>query len=164
GPDALSRAREILPSLPEISAALDELDLISEHLKDRIKICFDLTELRGTYYHTGLLFAVYADGWAGELARGGRYDNVGKKFGRSRPATGFSLDLRDLLRILPQKSSVKGIRVAAADRYAAASSIDALRSSGEVVVIDLLNESADSLNCDRQLVCRESGWHVTSLC
>lgn len=164
GPDALSRAREILPSLPEVSAALDELDLIAVHLKDRIKICFDLTELRGTHYHTGLLFAVYADGWAGELARGGRYDNVGKKFGRSRPATGFSLDLRDLLRILPQKSSVKGIRVAATDRYAAASSIDVLRSSGEVVVIDLLNESADALNCDRQLVCRDGGWYVTSLC
>lgn len=164
GPDALLRARAVLPPLPEISAALDELDSIAAHLKDRIQICFDLTELRGTHYHTGLLFAVYAEGWAGELARGGRYDNVGKKFGRSRPATGFSLDLRDLLRILPQKSSVKGIRVAATDRYAAASSIDALRLSGEVVVIDLLNESADALNCDRQLVCRDGGWHVTSLC
>ena len=164
GPDALLRARKTLPALPEISAALDELDLIAVHLKDRIRICFDLTELRGTHYHTGLLFAVYAEGWAGELARGGRYDNVGKKFGRSRPATGFSLDLRDLLRILPQKSPVKGIRVAATDRDAAASHIDELRFSGEVVVVDLLNESADALNCDRQLVCRDGGWYVTSLC
>lgn len=121
---------------------------------------YDLTELRGTHYHTGLIFAVYAEGWASELARGGRYDNVGRKFGRARPATGFSLDLRDLLRILPKTSPQKGIRLAAADHAAATSSATRLRAEGEIVVIDYLNESAAALNCDRQLVFRDGDWQV----
>ena len=106
------------------------------------------------------MFAAYAPGWSDALARGGRYDNVGDKFGRARPATGFSLDLRDLVRVLPQRSPAMGIRVAGADAGRAREAIAALRAAGEVLVIDYLGESAAALNCDRALVWRADGWQV----
>lgn len=161
GPDCLRLARQHLPALPALEQALAQLEQIGQSLEqEQVQVYYDLTELRGTHYHTGLIFAVYAEGWASELARGGRYDNVGRKFGRARPATGFSLDLRDLLRILPKTSPQQGIRLAAADHAAATSSATRLRAEGEIVVIDYLNESAAALNCDRQLVFRDGDWQV----
>ncbi|TDR77768.1 ATP phosphoribosyltransferase regulatory subunit [Paludibacterium purpuratum] len=158
--EVLDRARSRLPSIPDVDQALGQLQALAGALQGRVEISFDLTELRGTAYHTGLMFAVYAPGWPDELARGGRYDNVGRRFGRARPATGFSLDLRDLLRILPERDSARGIRVAARHADAAAGEIDALRKAGEVVMIDYLDESAAALNCDRELVAGPSGWQI----
>jgi ATP phosphoribosyltransferase regulatory subunit len=158
--EVLDRARRKLPSIPEVDQALSQLMAIANALEDRVEMSFDLTELRGTAYHTGLMFAVYAPGWPDELARGGRYDNVGRRFGRARPATGFSLDLRDLLRILPERDSVRGIRVQSGLADDAAEQIAALRGAGEIVIIDYLGESAASLNCDRELVRGASGWQA----
>ena len=160
GPEAIGKARARLPGLPGIRAALDDLERLAQIFASRARISFDLTELRGTHYHTGLMFAAYAPGWSDALARGGRYDNVGDKFGRARPATGFSLDLRDLVRVLPQRSPARGIRVAGADAGRAREAIAALRAAGEVLVIDYLGESAAALNCDRALVWRADGWQV----
>ena len=151
GPDALEQARLHLPALPEIRLALDDLERVGVVFADRATVAYDLTELRGTHYHNGLMFSAYAEGWAGELARGGRYDNVGQHFGRARPATGFSLDLRDLIRILPQRNPGKGIRVAAEVLPDLAADVAALRAAGEVVVVDYLHESAEALHCDREL-------------
>jgi len=163
GPRAvLDRARSRLPSIPEVDLALGQLQTLANALADQVELCFDLTELRGAAYHTGLMFAVYAPGWPDELARGGRYDNVGRRFGRARPATGFSLDLRDLLRILPQRDSARGIRVAASQMLAASAEVEQLRRAGEVVIIDYLGESAAALNCDRELVPVASGWQIVS--
>jgi ATP phosphoribosyltransferase regulatory subunit len=156
----LDRARSRLPSIPEVDQGLRQLLAIANALQDRVEMSFDLTELRGTAYHTGLMFAVYAPGWPDEIARGGRYDNVGRRFGRARPATGFSLDLRDLLRILPERDSARGIRVRSSQLPAAYAQVEALRSTGEVVIIDYLDESASALNCDRELVPCASGWKV----
>jgi ATP phosphoribosyltransferase regulatory subunit len=158
--EVLDRARRRLPSIREVDQGLSQLLAIAHALEDRVEMSFDLTELRGTAYHTGLMFAVYAPGWPDELARGGRYDNVGRRFGRARPATGFSLDLRDLLRILPARDSARGIRVQSGHADEAASQIEALRRAGEIVIIDYLGESAASLNCDRELVREASGWQV----
>lgn len=161
GPAAvLERARAVLPPLPEIDAALNQLAALGEALKGQAEIGFDLAELRGDDYHTGLVYAAYAPGWSEALARGGRYDNVGERFGRARPATGFSLDLRDLIRILPERDSVRGIRVAAAQLPAAKAEIARLRAEGEVVLIDYLGESAEALYCDRELIPAASGWQV----
>jgi len=161
GPDALSRAAESLPALPAITQALADMAQVAVGLAGQeVAVNFDLADLRGTAYHTGLMFAAYAPGWSDALARGGRYDNVGDKFGRARPATGFSLDLRDLIRILPQRSLVMGIRVAASQAQAAAAKLATLRAAGEVVVVDYLGESAAALNCDRELVWRTDGWQV----
>jgi ATP phosphoribosyltransferase regulatory subunit len=160
GPDALSRASQCLPALPEIRQALADMQAVADSVAGRATVNFDLSDLRGTAYHTGLMFAAYAPGWSDALARGGRYDNVGDKFGRARPATGFSLDLRNLVRVLPQRSPAMGIRVAGADAGRAREAIAALRAAGEVLVIDYLGESAAALNCDRALVWRADGWQV----
>lgn len=160
GPDALSRASQCLPALAEIRQALADMQAVADSVAGRATVNFDLSDLRGTAYHTGLMFAAYAPGWSDALARGGRYDNVGDKFGRARPATGFSLDLRDLVRVLPQRSPAMGIRVAGADAGRAREAIAALRAAGEVLVIDYLGESATALNCDRALVWRADGWQV----
>ena len=160
GPDVLSRASQCLPALAEIRQALADMQAVADSVAGRATVNFDLSDLRGTAYHTGLMFAAYAPGWSDALARGGRYDNVGDKFGRARPATGFSLDLRDLVRVLPQRSPAMGIRVAGADAGRAREAIAALRTAGEVLVIDYLGESAAALNCDRALVWRADGWQV----
>jgi ATP phosphoribosyltransferase regulatory subunit len=94
----LGEARQRLPSLPGIGDALDTLGALSAALADQpVDLAFDLAELRGYGYHSGVVFAAYAGGRSRAIALGGRYDEVGKVFGRARPATGFSLDLRELL-------------------------------------------------------------------
>jgi ATP phosphoribosyltransferase regulatory subunit len=156
----LDKARTRLPSLPEIELALMQLSAIAAAVGDRVQVSFDLAELRGDAYHTGLMFAAYAPGWSEALARGGRYDNVGRRFGRARPATGFSLDLRDLVRILPQKDSAQGIKLAARLLPQATSKVTELRAAGERVIIDYLGESAEALNCDRELVMVSGEWQL----
>ena len=156
----LEKARNRLPSLPEIELALMQLSAIAAAVGDRVQVSFDLAELRGDAYHTGLMFAAYAPGWSEALARGGRYDNVGRRFGRARPATGFSLDLRDLVRILPQRDSAQGIKLAARLLPQAAAKVAELRAAGERVIIDYLGESADALNCDRELQFVAGEWQL----
>lgn len=156
----LARARSVLPKLAGIEHALDQLEAVAKALAGTVELSFDLAELRGDDYHTGLMFAAYAPGWSEALARGGRYDNVGARFGRTRPATGFSLDLRDLIRILPERDSARGIRVAATLLTEAKPEIARLRAAGEVVMIDYLGETAAALNCDRELVRKDAGWQV----
>ncbi|XLM20107.1 ATP phosphoribosyltransferase regulatory subunit [Chromobacterium piscinae] len=161
GPAAvLEKARTRLPSLPEVELGLMQLSAIARAMQGRAELSFDLAELRGDFYHTGLMFAAYAPGWSDAIARGGRYDNVGRRFGRARPATGFSLDLRDLLRILPERDSSRGIRVSARHLPAAAEEVARLRAAGEMVVVDYLGESAEALNCDRELVPAAEGWQL----
>ncbi len=94
----LGEARKRLPMLPAISQALDTLEtLASEFAGQDEGMAFDLAELRGYGYHSGVVFSAYAGGRSRAIALGGRYDEVGKVFGRARPATGFSLDLRELI-------------------------------------------------------------------
>jgi ATP phosphoribosyltransferase regulatory subunit len=91
----LVEARARLPQLPAVAAALDTLDAIDAGLAG-VEAAYDLAELRGYGYHSGVVFAAYTAGRSRAIAQGGRYDEVGKVFGRARPATGFSLDLREL--------------------------------------------------------------------
>jgi ATP phosphoribosyltransferase regulatory subunit len=94
GAEVLELAEKKLPKLAEITRALGTLRKLSKAC--RIPAGFDLAELRGYHYHSGVVFDAYCDGVSGAVARGGRYDEVGKAFGRARPATGFSIDLRSL--------------------------------------------------------------------
>jgi ATP phosphoribosyltransferase regulatory subunit len=94
GAEVLQLAEDRLPKLPELTAALGTLRRLAQAC--RIPAGFDLAELRGYHYHSGVVFDAYCDGVSGAVARGGRYDEVGKAFGRARPATGFSIDLRSL--------------------------------------------------------------------
>lgn len=98
----LARAREVLPSDAGIESALRILEEAARRLSEafpQVPIHVDLAELRGLRYHTGLVFAAFVPGFGRELARGGRYDGVGSEFGRALPATGFSADINELLRL-----------------------------------------------------------------
>jgi len=99
GREVLGVAAKRLPALPELRKALKTLGALADSCA--IPASFDLAELRGYHYHSGVVFDAYCDGVAGPVARGGRYDEVGRAFGRSRPATGFSIDLRELASASP---------------------------------------------------------------
>ena len=94
GPEVLDAAEKKLPKIPEISRALETLRRLARACT--VPASLDLAELRGYHYHSGVVFDAYCDAVSGPVGRGGRYDEVGKAFGRARPATGFSIDLRSL--------------------------------------------------------------------
>ena len=97
----LEVAEKKLPKLPELKKALTTLRALAKACP--IPVSFDLAELRGYHYHSGVVFDAYCDGVAGTVARGGRYDEVGKAFGRPRAATGFSIELRSIASIVKKK-------------------------------------------------------------
>jgi ATP phosphoribosyltransferase regulatory subunit len=94
GAEVLDTAEKKLPKIESLQKALKTLRALASACP--IPASFDLAELRGYHYHSGVVFDAYCDGVSGPVARGGRYDEVGKAFGRARPATGFSVDLRAL--------------------------------------------------------------------
>jgi ATP phosphoribosyltransferase regulatory subunit len=162
----LTQAAEVLPTTPEITTALKNLRTIAETLTDlNIHIGFDLSELRGYHYHNGIVFAAYAHGYAGPIALGGRYDGVGKAFGRARPATGFSLDLRGAVLALKPASLQKSILAPVSNSNTLVSAVTALRTKGEIVIQALPNSPIDSeeLNCDRTLVEENGEWRIAPL-
>jgi ATP phosphoribosyltransferase regulatory subunit len=164
--EVLQRARKILPDCTEVRAALNELEQASTHLQPLAhSIGIDLAELRGYHYHSGMVFAAYHAGSHDAIALGGRYDDLGKSFGRARPATGFSMDLRQLLGLLPPVAQPKGILAPHSNDAALNESIALLRSQGHSVVVDLLGDAAlrSELNCDRELILRNSAWVVVDL-
>jgi len=162
----LAKASQVLPQTPTITQALQSLMQVADALADLdVTVSFDLSELRGYHYHSGIVFAAYAQGYKGPLALGGRYDEVGQAFGRARPATGFSLDLRGVATALPPAKSVKAIFAPASNDSALREKIEALRSEGHVVVQELTDVQSDmaELNCDRKLLHYNSGWHVVNI-
>lgn len=162
--ETLNRAAQALSPLPGIAQALAELERVAQGVADRCQVRIDLAEQRVGAYHSGLVFAAYADGWPTALARGGRYDDVGRRFGRARPAVGFSLDARELLRLLPGPRSQPGIFAPLDADPALQDAIRALREQGESVVVDLAgSKDAKNHDCNRQLVQRNDQWHVELL-
>ena len=105
GADVLEVAGKKLPKLPELQKALNTLRALADACP--IPVGFDLAELRGYHYHSGVVFDAYCDGVGGAVARGGRYDEVGKAFGRPRAATGFSIELRSLAAAMKPKKKGK---------------------------------------------------------
>ena len=158
----LARAREVLPPHPEILAALDDLARLSQDNGPPISI--DLADLRGYQYHTGVVFSAYAPGLPNAVALGGRYDEVGKAFGRARPATGFSMDLRDLAQVAPAMGDAAGIRAPYAEDATLAAQIERLRGAGEVVMVELPgHEGCGAGGCDRELARVDGQWQVRKL-
>lgn len=159
----IAQAQKVLPKLPAITKALDDLAEVAEQLAcNAVQVGFDLSELRGYHYHSGIVFAAYAQGYAGPLALGGRYDNVGQAFGRARAATGFSLDLRGVVLALPPAQLTQSIVAPAGNEANLLAKIADLRTHGEVVIQLLLDEttSAQELNANRQLVLQNGVWQV----
>jgi ATP phosphoribosyltransferase regulatory subunit len=163
GADVLDRAAARLPALPPIGRALDDLRALAR--ENGLTMSIDLADLRGYHYHSGVVFAAYCTGLASAIALGGRYDEVGKAFGRARPATGFSMDLRELARVGQAPARRLGILAPHRTDAALRAAIDALRGAGEVVVVDLPGHETtrSELGCDRQLVRRGGKWEVEAL-
>ena len=156
----LAAARDVLPELPGIAAALDALAVLASSATGVVAIHVDLADLRGYHYYTGATFSVFAQDAQGAIVdcgRGGRYDGVGRAFGRARPATGFTLDLRRLA-ALQRADDAKAIIHAPADPDPAlARAIEALRARGEAVVVALPAEVDAS---GRRLVLVRGAWRV----
>lgn len=162
----LDKAALMLPPLPAITEAINSMRAVAEQLADmHVHIGFDLSELRGYHYHSGMVFAAYAHGYAGPIALGGRYDEVGVAFGRARPATGFSLDLRGAVLALAPAQLASTILAPAGNDAALLQAIDALRAQGQVVMQALPNSAPhhQELNCDRVLQQHLGEWRVQPL-
>ena len=167
GTEVLATARKRLPQYPELIACLDALAQIGGQLNGDVKeLCFDLAELRGYHYHSGVVFAAYSGNRPEAIARGGRYDEVGRAFGRARPATGFTMDLRELTEMANEEA--RPLRVLAPYRpgdAALQAEVARLRASGVIVVSDLPGHEGNraELNCSEQLVARDGGWKRESI-
>jgi len=162
----LERAREQLAGASEpVLAALENLSAIAARVEQGVggeTLNFDLAELRGYRYQTGMVFAVFVPGCGQEIARGGRYDAIGRVFGRSRPATGFSTDLRELMQLSQRSFGDRGsaIFAPAGEEVELLSAVQALRQSGERIVRALPGQEggATDMGCDRVLVNEQGQW------
>jgi ATP phosphoribosyltransferase regulatory subunit len=147
--------------LPPIIAALDELETIAKNCG--ADVSFDLADLHGYRYHNGVTFAVHVEGLPAAVLRGGRYDGIGKAFGRARPAIGFSIYLRDLAR-LGEAASPRAILAPARQDPALRALVRQLREAGEVVVQALPGEEqqAGDFVFDREIAQRNGNWSVVA--
>jgi ATP phosphoribosyltransferase regulatory subunit len=166
--DILDQAKEWLPSIPAIDVALAALRTVSQGLASddpQLTLGIDLAELSGFNYENGIVFAAYTPGCPDALARGGRYDEVGAAFGNPRPATGFTLDLRQLARVVGMDREAPGILAPWSDDPALHKAVARLRAAGQTVVSELPGTARHraELHCDRQLVPASDGWRVEPL-
>jgi ATP phosphoribosyltransferase regulatory subunit len=161
GAEVIERARARLPALPPIVAALDELEAIARNCG--AEVSFDLADLHGYRYHNGVTFAVHVEGLPAAVLRGGRYDGIGKAFGRARPAVGFSIYLRDLAR-LGETASPRAILAPARQDPALRRLVRQLRDAGEVVVQALPGEEeqAGDFVFDREIAQQNGNWSVVA--
>ena len=169
----LEAAKQVFAAAPvSVTAELDELVAIAEGVKKRLPeaaMFFDLCELRGYDYHTGIVFAAYTPNYGRAVAKGGRYDHIGEVFGRARPASGFDSDLKVLAKlsnkiferraaiVVPNKNDPDLMML-----------VDTLREQGEIVVnwfgdAELSQQDCEEQNCDRQIVNKNGEWVVESL-
>ena len=163
--EVLIKAKTALPQTSEVKEALAQLAHLIESASDLSKgleLSIDLADLRGYQYHSGVMFAAYIAKLPQPIARGGRYDQVGKAFGRARPATGFSLDLLTLASLSPNQKPKKAILAPWDNDAQLKQTIDSLRQAGEVVIQLNAGEPMQSAeyDCDRELVKQGGKWIV----
>ena len=172
GREVLDLAQAVLVEAPDaVHAALDELVAIADALELRypeLPLYFDLGELRGYNYHTGVVFAAFVPGEGGAIAQGGRYDDTGAVFGRARPATGFSTDLKTLVTLGDMRvdEAVSGVWAPDNHDLYLWQAVRRLRGEGERVVQALPGQSeadAREAGCDRLLTLRDGRWQVAPL-
>jgi ATP phosphoribosyltransferase regulatory subunit len=159
----LDKAEKVLPPLPAVREALSSLKALASHLTGT-QLSFDLADLRGYAYYSGVRFAIYAQGASDALVRGGRYDEVGAVFGRKRPAVGFSLDLKTLVNVVEARPLRAAIRAPWGESPALLQAIASLRARGETVVCVLPGHESeiDEFQCDRELKEVAGQWVVSA--
>jgi ATP phosphoribosyltransferase regulatory subunit len=168
----LTEAQELFIAAPEsVRQELDKLVEISTAVKLRnpgIQLNYDLCELLGYEYHTGIVFAAYTPGYGRAVAKGGRYDDIGEAFGRARPASGFDTDLKVLAKLTGINIQRKpGILAPSGSDQFLLKKIAELRESGEIVIVDLnkssTNDDRHELGCDRKLALINEHWQIQAL-
>ena len=166
GDHALARAYDVFADAGDaVHAALAQLSAFADAARraaPELALHFDLAELRGLAYHTGVVFAAFVPGFGHHVAVGGRYDHIGEYFGRARPATGFSADLKTLVR-LGERSAVAGpmrVLAPAGDDADLCAEIRRLRTQGVVVMRALPGQSggAAEMGCTHVLQCVAGEW------
>ncbi len=162
----LAEARRALAGAPGVERALDDMAWLAEHLaatQADLAISFDLADLRGYAYYSGTRFGIYGEGE--ELVRGGRYDEVGAVFGRNRPAAGFSLDLKELVSVLPARALRPAIRAPWGEDALLRQTIARLRAEGHTVacVLPGHEHEVNEFDCDRELALEAGQWVVRPL-
>jgi len=169
GEEVLAKAETTLSAANDsVKAALQNLKAIAKQVSSRfdVPVNFDLAELRGYNYHTGVVFSAYIAGQGQAIAQGGRYDDIGEVFGRARPATGFSTDIKTLVETFQQQNENTGAIFAPTDDDAELiKQIAELRQQGECVICALPGQQGDAkeMGCDRELVKSGSAWQVKKL-
>jgi ATP phosphoribosyltransferase regulatory subunit len=163
GREVIARARRELPKYAGITRALADLQVLTA--KQEIPVSIDLADLRGYHYHSGVAFAAYCAELPNAIALGGRYDGVGRAFGRARPATGFTLYLLELARLAPAAPAPGCIRAPRNRDPALETAMAGLRAAGEVVIQDLPGhaDEADEGRCARKLVKQKGKWQVRKI-
>ncbi|MDX1670082.1 MAG: ATP phosphoribosyltransferase regulatory subunit, partial [Limnobacter sp.] len=164
----LAQAHEKLPQTDQVLKVLNELETVTKALQQNspggLEVMIDLADIASFDYHSGLIFSAYSAGCPNPVLRGGRYDDVGSVYGRARPATGFSVDLRELVALTHLKvEPVSAIRAPWGNDPALLAKVRELRSQGEVVVQSLPETQAEEEEfiCNRELVADEKGsWTV----
>ncbi len=160
----LTQAESIFAAWPKVQQALTQLRQVAADLGD-VPTTFDLADLRGYAYYSGVRFAIYVQGASDALVRGGRYDEVGAVFGRKRPAAGFSLDLKELVSVVPARALKAAIRAPWGTAKGLREAIAQLRARGETVVCVMPGHESevDEFDCDRVLVDVNGQWAVQAL-
>ncbi len=167
----IAYAREVLGNLEgSAKSHIDYVETLAKRVSQRvsgIRMHFDFAALGGFRYQNGAVFAAYISGQGEQIARGGRYDMIGKVFGRSRPATGFSLDLRAIAKLSSRvQHAWTGIYAPCEEDPELLAAIGRLRSQGERVICELKGQhgSAQDMQCDRILQKEGGIWQVVPLC
>jgi ATP phosphoribosyltransferase regulatory subunit len=165
GHETLAQARSAMSDAPRtVQEALANLDSVAKAVQGRdIPLYFDLAELRGYRYYTGVVFSAFVPGQGQAVAQGGRYDGIGQAFGRARAATGFSTDLRRLLRLVPlADTGTKGVLAPYVDAADLHQAVERLRAEGERVVMRLPGDTTATaeFGCDRELVQKDGSWVI----
>ena len=160
----LEHARRVLPQHKEITTALDDLASLA-HQAGTYGVAIDLADLSGYQYESGATFSLYVTGLPNAVARGGRYDHVGEAFGRARPATGFSMDLRELARLTPVATPKSAIRAPWGREPDLLEMIQNLRHSGEIVIQSLPGNESDQqeFDCNRVIVSEQGKFIIKTM-
>ncbi|WP_298231790.1 ATP phosphoribosyltransferase regulatory subunit [uncultured Azohydromonas sp.] len=168
GAEVLQAARELLPDLPAVRAALDDLAWLMHHVQRthaQVRLGFDLGDIGAHAYYSGPRFAIYSAGASDALVRGGRYDEVGAVFGRNRPAVGFSLDLKALAERIAPAPARLAVRAPWGEAQSLREAVRHLRQQGETVLCVLPGHEHEGqeFECDRELVEINGQWVLRAL-